>query len=84
MELEFPVVNVTSEVQLDFYRTRGRSVVLLHRKRGGVNGTYRCEIPDALGVTQTIYIEASTGEWYMQTVHTAECLLQKQSGKNPR
>ena len=25
-------------------------MVLLYRRRGGVNGTYRCEIPDALGV----------------------------------
>ena len=49
----------------DFYRTRGHSMVLMHRRRGGVNGIYRCEIPDALGVIQTMYIEASTGEWYM-------------------
>ena len=68
------VVNGTSEVQWDFYRTRGHSVVLLHRRRGGENGVYRCEIPDALGVMQTIYIEGTTGEWY---IYTAECILQK-------
>ena len=56
------VVNRTSGLQWDFYETRGRSTILMHRRRGGVNGTYRCEIPDALGVTQTIYIEATTGE----------------------
>ena len=56
-------VNVTSGLQWDFYRTRGHSTILMHRRRGGVTGIYRCEIPDALGVTQTIYIEATTGEW---------------------
>ena len=50
----------------DFYRTRDQMMVLLHRKRGGVEGIYRCEIPDAMNVTQTKYIgvySASTGEW---------------------
>ena len=40
----------------DFHRTRGQSAVLLQRRRGGVNGIYRCEIPDAMNVIQTIYI----------------------------
>ena len=51
----------------DFYRTRGQSVVLLHRRRGGVSGIYSCEIPDAMNVTQAIYIgvySADTGEWF--------------------
>ena len=33
-----------------------------------MEGIYRCEIPDAMNVTQTIYIgvySASIGEWYM-------------------
>ena len=63
-------VNVTSGLEWDFYTTRGHSMVLMHRRRGGVNGIYRCEIPDALGVIQTIYIGATTGEWYVQSVHT--------------
>ena len=49
----------------DFYRNRGPSVVLLHRRRGGVTGIYRCVIPDATGVNQTMFIgayTASTGE----------------------
>ena len=49
----------------DLHRTRGQMRVLLHRRRGGVEGIYRCEIPDARNVTQTIYIgvyTASTGE----------------------
>ena len=51
--------------QRDFLRTRGQSVVRLHRRRGGVNGIYHCEIPDAMNVIQTIYIgvyTADTGE----------------------
>ena len=52
----------------DIYRTRGQMVVYLHRVRGGVEGIYRCEIPDTMNVIQTMYIgvySASTGEWYM-------------------
>ena len=52
-------------VPWDFHRTRGQMVVLLHRRRGGVEGIYRCVIPDAMNVTQIIYIgvySASTGE----------------------
>ena len=55
----------SSGQQWDFHRTRGASVVLLYRRRGGEDGIYRCEIPDSLNVTQTIYIgvyTASTGE----------------------
>ena len=49
----------------EFYRNRGPSVVRLHRRRGGVTGIYRCEIPDTAGVGQTMYIgvyTADTGE----------------------
>ena len=37
--------NQASGMQWDFYRTRGRMVVRMHRRRGGVDGIYRCEIP---------------------------------------
>ena len=53
-----------------FYRNRGPGVVRMHRREGGVDGIYRCEIPVSLGppiVYQNIYIgvyTASTGEWY--------------------
>ena len=60
----------------DIHRTRGQMVVLLHRRRGGADGVYRCEIPDAMNVTQTIYIEvytASTGEWDMYTFLLLHC-----------
>ena len=49
-----------------FFRSRGKIAVHLQHKRGGAEGIYRCEIPDAMNVTQTIYIgvySASTGEW---------------------
>ena len=54
--------------QWDLYRTRDQMVVRLNSRSGGVEGIYRCEIPDAMNVTQSIYIgvySASTGEWYM-------------------
>ena len=52
---------------MNVYRTRGQMKVLLNRRRGGVDGIYRCEIPDAMNVAQTIYIRlyttnAGTGE----------------------
>ena len=59
---------VLSDNKLDIHRNRGQMVVRLNRRRGGENGIYRCEIPDAMNVNQTIYIgvyTASTGEWYM-------------------
>ena len=45
----------------DFHRTRGQMVVILQRRRGGENGIYRCEVPDATNVAQTIYIGVYTG-----------------------
>ena len=40
----------------DFFRDREQMMVRLNRRRGGVEGIYRCEIPDSMNVTQTIYI----------------------------
>ena len=54
--------------QWDFYRTRGHMVVRLHRRRGGMEGIYCCEIPDTFGLIQTLYIgvySANTGVWCM-------------------
>ena len=56
-----------SGMQWEFRRTRDHMVVFMHRRRGGVAGIYRCEIPDSMNVTQTIYIgvytaNTSTGE----------------------
>ena len=51
--------------QWGFYSSRGPGVVGMNRRRGGVTGVFRCEIPDARNVTQTIYIGVyteSTGE----------------------
>ena len=55
----------SSAKQWDFYRTRGQMVVGLNHIRGGEDGIYRCEIPDSMHVTQTIYIgvyATSSGE----------------------
>ena len=43
-------------IQWDFLRSRSQSVVRLQRRRGGEEGIYCCEIPDAMNVYQTIYI----------------------------
>ena len=54
----------------EFYRNRGPSVVRLNRRRGGVTGIYRCEVPVSVApsvVYQNIYIgvyTASAGELY--------------------
>ena len=52
--------------QWDIYRTRGQMVVSMNHRRGGVEGIYRCVIPDTFGFVQTLYIgvySASNGEW---------------------
>ena len=57
----------STDNQWDFHRTRGDMVVLLHRREGGEDGVYCCEIPDAMNIIQTIYIgvyTAETGEQY--------------------
>ena len=46
----------SSSAQWDFHRTRGQSVVLLQRRRGGEDGIYHCMIRDEMNVTQIIYI----------------------------
>ena len=46
----------SSRKNTDFYRDREQMVVRLNRRRGGVDGIYRCEIHDSMNVTQTIYI----------------------------
>ena len=54
-----------SNNQSDFHTTKGQMVVRMNRRRGGVEGIYRCQIPDAINVIQTIYIgvySANTGE----------------------
>ena len=36
-----------SGMRWDFHKTRGQSAILLHRRRGGEEGIYHCEIPDS-------------------------------------
>ena len=53
-------------VQWDLFRTREHMLVRMNRRRGGEEGIYRCDIPDAMGVIKTMYIgvySASSGEW---------------------
>ena len=37
-------------------RDHDKMMVRLNRRQGGEDGIYHCEIPDAMNVTQTIYI----------------------------
>ena len=45
------------------YRTRGPSVVRLNRRNNATSptGLYRCEIPDASGTTQTLFVNLTLG-----------------------
>ena len=59
--------NETRVANNNFYRDRGQSVVRMHRRRGGVDGIYYCEIHDSMNVQQAIYIGVyaeNSGEWY--------------------
>ena len=54
-------------IMWEFYRNRKNMVLNMHRRRGGENGIYHCEIPDTAGVYQIIHIgvyTAGAGEWY--------------------
>ena len=77
----------STDKQWDFHRTRGPMMVLMQRRRGGVDGIYRCEIiPNSTHVyqtNQTIYIgvyNKSTGEWL--SVATLYCYATKRSDKS--
>ena len=47
-----------ARLEQGFYRDRGERVIRLNRREGitSPTGNYRCEIPDADGVTRNIYI----------------------------
>ena len=66
----------SSGAQWDFHRTRRKMVVRLHRRRGGEDGVYCCEIPDASNVTQSVYIgvyTSSTGKQYKNILQWLCC-----------
>ena len=50
----------SSNEQWDFSREREMMVVRLDHRGGGKEGIYHCKIPDAMNVTQTIYIGVYT------------------------
>ena len=59
----------SSGMRWDIHRTRGPSVVIMHRRKEGVDGLYHCDIPDAANVIQKLYIgvyNVSTGECYIR------------------
>ena len=47
--------------QQSFYRNRGEKIIRLNRRDGTISptGKYRCEVPDARGSIQNIYITLS-------------------------
>ena len=49
-------VSSSSDKQSDFYRTRGEMKIYMHRRRGGEDGIYHCEILDSMNVQHSIYI----------------------------
>ena len=55
-------------------------MILLHRRRGGKNGIYRCVIPDEMDVIQTAYIglySNNTGEMFVgHAQRVVQCCLQ--------
>ena len=58
----------------DFHRSRSDMAVLLHRRRSGEDGVYSCVAPDALNVTQTIYIGIYTADTGEQYINILQCL----------
>ena len=71
------LVNDTSNLRWAFYRSRGPMVVLLHRRRGGMTGIYRCEISDTMNVTQNLYVGVytnNTGIQGMTTKMLVDCI----------
>ncbi len=50
-------------VSNSLYRNRGEQVVRLNRRNGATSplGRYRCAIPDASGVTRSVYVNIAAG-----------------------
>ena len=60
-ETAVPNMVVNSQgLQWEFYRTRGQMMVLMHRRRGGVTGIYRCDIPDQTEDPHRLYVGVYT------------------------
>ena len=55
--------------QWEFYRTRGKMVVHMCRRRGGVEGIYHCVIRDSRNVNQTLYIGVYTASSGKPVMH---------------
>ena len=57
-------------------------MVRLQRRRGGEEGTYRCVVPDAMNVIQTIYIGVhnTIGKSLPKTFNTLVAILRRFDG----
>ena len=53
-------VHQGSDGDSDLHVTRGQRVVYLNRRTGGSVGLWSCDIPDSIGVQQSIYIYLGT------------------------
>ena len=54
--IKFSVSYELSDRTRPLYRNRGHQVVSLHRRRGGEDGIYQCEIPDEQGGMHNLYV----------------------------
>ena len=61
----------------DIYRSRGPSVVHLHRRNSTMmpTGMFRCEIPDASGVIRNIYVGVYSNYERTQTAATSSAFV---------
>ena len=55
-KVNFAVNYELSYMTRPLYRNRGHQTVLLHRKKGGEDGVYYCEIPDEQGDMHRVYV----------------------------
>ena len=60
-EFKFPDGSIvpTSNAGQDFFRNRGSQLIRLNRRNGATSplGKYSCEIPNARGVSQSIFLD---------------------------
>ena len=59
----------------NIYRNRDLSAVRLNRKNNAQSpiGVYRCEVPDASGTSQSIYIHLTTGKYALLHITLHYC-----------
>lgn len=55
-KVKFAVSYELSDMTRPLFRDRRHQAVIVHRKKGGEDGVYYCEIPDEQGVTHRVYV----------------------------